>query len=422
MISEKELNKKSKFLINLLYTITTILPFSLITGPFIPDLSITLVGLFFLFLSIRYNLRKYYTSNFSIFFLIFYVVLNFTSFFSVEIIQSFKISFVYFRYFLFSLAVWFLIEVKKDLLKNLLKSISIAMCILIIDGFYQFYFGKNILGWEIIDTRVSSFFKDELILGSYLSRIFPIFFALCILNFKSFFQKKINFFLIFFLLSGIEVLTFLSGERSAFFYINLSAIYLVILMRDFKLLRLFTLCFSFIVIFIITNINSVYKERIVDQTIKQIDSGEHIYIFSEEHTNHYLSGYKMFQDNKITGIGPRMFRANCHLDKYKTSFESCTTHPHNNYIQILTESGLLGIIIFIIPFGFLIYYSIKHFILKFIFKKTFFSDFQLSLMSCFLITLWPLVPTGDFYNNWLNIIYYFPLGIFLASLDKSLKL
>lgn len=130
----------------------------------------------------------------------------------------------------------------------------------------------------------------------------------------------------------------------------------------------------------------------------------------------------MFQDHKITGIGPRMFRVNCHLDNYKTSFESCTTHPHNNYIQILTESGLLGIIIFIIPFGFLIYYSIKHFILKFIFKKTFFSDFQLSLMSCFLITLWPLVPTGDFYNNWLNIIYYFPLGIFLASLDKSLKL
>ena len=422
MISEKELNKKSKFLINLLYIITIILPFSLITGPFIPDLSITLVGLFFLFLSIRYNLRKYYTSNFSIFFLIFYVVLNFTSFFSVDIIQSFKISFVYFRYFLFSLALWFLIEVKKDLLKNLLKSISIAMFILIIDGFYQFYFGKNILGWEIIDTRVSSFFKDELILGSYLSRMFPIFFALCILNFKNFFHKKINFFLIFFLLSGIEVLTFLSGERAAFFYINLSAIYLVILMRDFKLLRLFTLFFSFIVIFIITNINSAYKERIVDQTIKQIDSGEQLYIFSKEHTNHYFSGYKMFQDHKITGIGPRMFRVNCHLDNYKTSFESCTTHPHNNYIQILTESGLLGIIILIIPFGFLIYYSLKHFILKFIFKKTFFSDFQLSLMSCFLITLWPLVPTGDFYNNWLNIIYYFPLGIFLASLDKSLKL
>ena len=74
MISKIELNKKNKFLINLLYIITLILPFSLITGPFIPDLSITLVGLFFLFLSIRYNLRKYYKTNMSIFFLIFYVV------------------------------------------------------------------------------------------------------------------------------------------------------------------------------------------------------------------------------------------------------------------------------------------------------------------------------------------------------------
>ncbi len=421
MTFNKELNKKNKILINFLCIIITILPLSLITGPFIPDLSITLVGLFFLFLSITYNLKKYYTSNFSKFFLFFYIVLNFTSFFSVDIIQSFKISFVYFRYFLFSLALWFLIEVKKDLLKNLLKSISIAMFILVIDGFYQFYFGKNILGWEIIDTRVSSFFKDELILGSYLSRMFPILFALCIINFKNFFQKKINFFLIFFLLSSIEVLTFLSGERAAFFYINLSAIYLIIMMSNFKLLRLFSLCFAFIVIILITNINSIYKERIIDQTINQLGSGEQKFIFSEEHTNHYLSGYKMFLNNKITGIGPRMFRANCHLDEYKTSFESCTTHPHNNYVQILTESGLLGIVILIIPFVLFVYYSFKHFILKFIFKKTLFSDFQLSLMSCFLITLWPLVPTGDFYNNWLNIIYYFPLGIFLASLDKNLK-
>ena len=145
MTFNKELNKKNKILINFLCIIITILPLSLITGPFIPDLSITLVGLFFLFLSITYNLKKYYTSNFSKFFLFFYIVLNFTSFFSVDIIQSFKISFVYFRYFLFSLALWFLIEVKKDLLKNLLKSISIAMFILVIDGFYQFYFGKNIL-------------------------------------------------------------------------------------------------------------------------------------------------------------------------------------------------------------------------------------------------------------------------------------
>ena len=117
-----------------------------------------------------------------------------------------------------------------------------------------------------------------------------------------------------------------------------------------------------------------------------------------------------------------MFRANCHLDEYKTSFESCTTHPHNLYVQIFAESGFLGLIILLIPLGALVYFSVKHFIFKYLMKKILFTDFQLALMSCFLITLWPIVPTGDFFNNWLNIIYYFPLGIFLATLDKSIKL
>ena len=51
-------------------------------------------------------------------------------------------------------------------------------------------FGKNIFGWELIDTRISSFFKDELVLGSYLSRFFQFFLFLCILNFKTFSIKK----------------------------------------------------------------------------------------------------------------------------------------------------------------------------------------------------------------------------------------
>lgn len=422
MIIDKETINKNHKLLNFIHVIIVLIPFSLITGPFIPDLSITLICLIFIYLSFIENMRNYYFSKFSIFFLIFYLTINITSLFSVDPVESFKISIVYFRYFLFSLAFWYLIKHQPRVLNNLLKSIIISMTILILDGFYQFYFGKNIFGWELIDTRISSFFKDELVLGSYLSRFFPIFFALCILNFKTFFNKKISLVLIFLLLSGIEVLTFLSGERAAFFYINLSAIYLIIMMKDFKLLRFSSLIFALLTILIITNFNSTYKERIIDQTVRQITSNNQTYIFSEEHNNHYLSAYKMYLENKVTGIGPRMFRDNCDLKKYEISFESCTTHPHNNYVQILSESGLLGFLIYVIPFILLIFFSLKHFILKFFYKKNYFSDFQLALISCFLISLWPIIPTGGFYNNWLNIIYYFPLGIFLSTLDKETKL
>ena len=45
---------------------------------------------------------------------------------------------------------------------------------LLADSIFQFFTGFNILGFEIISDRVSSFFNDELILGSYLVRVMPI--------------------------------------------------------------------------------------------------------------------------------------------------------------------------------------------------------------------------------------------------------
>ena len=47
--------------------------------------------------------------------------------------------------------------------------------LLLIDGTYQFIFKENLLGYKTNpETRVSSFFFDELVLGSFLSRLFPI--------------------------------------------------------------------------------------------------------------------------------------------------------------------------------------------------------------------------------------------------------
>ena len=45
----------------------------------------------------------------------------------------------------------------------------------------EFFNGENIFGFKMSDIRVSSFFGDELILGSFLSRLLPIMFALMFL-------------------------------------------------------------------------------------------------------------------------------------------------------------------------------------------------------------------------------------------------
>ena len=63
------------------------------------------------------------------------------------------------------------------ILKDIFYCIFACFFVLILDGFLQYFSGENILGWKIQnDGRVSSFFGDEKILGSYLSRLWPIFF------------------------------------------------------------------------------------------------------------------------------------------------------------------------------------------------------------------------------------------------------
>jgi O-antigen ligase len=189
------------------------------------------------------------------------------------------------------------------------------------------------------------------------------------------------------------------------------------------------LIISFLLIILISKFSPQHKERILDQTKKQIfnqaepqvglSKNREFYIFSQEHENHYKSAILMFKENKVLGIGTKLFRKKCDEKKFIVSRESCSTHPHNTYIQLLAETGMLGFFQIFIIFFILIYYSLKHFFLKLIKKIILFNDFEIALLSALLISLWPLVPTGNFFGNWISIVYYLPVGFLLFSLNKK---
>lgn len=429
---------KNNQLESIIYFLIVLLPITLVTGSFLPDLSVSIITLLFIYLSFKKKLYFYYLNIFSKIFGIFFILLLLVSLLSFDPLVSFKKTIFYFRFWIFSLSVWYILDNRNNLIKHLIISFSFIFLILITDGFFQFIFKENIFGWPMQGARLSSMFKDELILGSYLSRLLPLYFAILIyVKFDSNYFKYIVFFIIF---VCIECLTFLSGERVAFFYINLSSIFLIIAMQNYKLFRLMSLITSIILIFILINIYPKSVDRMINQTISQLgltstleqsnnksyDETEKIkdqrlkdsnkkYIFSIEHQNHFISSLRMFMDNKISGIGPRMFRQICGQDKYYL-WEGCSTHPHNTYIQLLSEGGLILFLFALIILLIFYYYIIKHLYLKFYHKKNFYTDYQLCLISCILITLFPLVPTGGFFNNWLNIIYFFPIGFLLNSI------
>ena len=417
MINSKFL--KENHLENIIYLLIIFIPFTLVSGPFLSDLSVSLITIIFIYLSFKKRLYFFYNNIFSKVFGIFFIILLITSFFSLDPLISYKKTIVYFRFWIFALAVWYISSINKKLIHNLILSFTFIFLFLIIDGYIQFFFGKNILGWPIQGaSRLSSLFKDELILGSYLSRLLPIYFGFLVLtNFDKKNYKYILFFLIF---VGVETLIFMSGERVAFFFVNASSLMLILTMKNFKLFRVLSIIASILLIIVLINLYPQSTNRIFNKTFEQLgflknDENEFKkYIFSLEHQNHYVSSIRMFKDHKVTGIGPRMFDLNV-VKKYNI-WEGCSTHPHNTYIQLLTETGLIGFIFGLFIFILLIFNIIKHLFYKFIKKKFIFSDYQLCLLSAIMISIWPFVPTGGFFNNWLNIIYFFPIGFFLNTI------
>ena len=401
-------------LINLI--IISIIPF-LIWGPFFPDLIVSFFSLFFLYYLLKNKKFYYFNNKPLIIFFSFCIISIISSFFAKDFLFSLKGSLFYFRIGVFSCFIWYLIDKDRNILNYFYYILILCFLALVIDGYYQYFNGENLLGFKVTDGRVSSFFGDEKIMGSYLSRLFPLLFALFLVKNK----KKYEVYLIGFLFILVDVLIFISGERSAFFFLNLSTIFIIILIKEYQKFRLITFIVAIIFVVIISINSTKLTTRMIltpakDMGLIESSNSNQPTIFSPVHDSLFRTAFNIFLDKPVLGHGPRMFRVLCNNKKYAVGIQPCSTHPHNFYIQLLAETGILG---FSFLFGLLnyiiycVYRHLKSIIFK---KKRYLTDYQVCLLACLLITTWPFTPNGNFFNNWLMIVYCLPVGFYLQSI------
>ena len=119
----------------------------------------------------------------------------------------------------------------------------------------------------------------------------------------------------------------------------------------------------------------------------------------------------MFIDKPILGHGPKSFRLLC--DNFKLHVNGCNMHPHSTYFQLLSETGLLGFLFILLFFLHICWNILKIFIKNKLIKNDW---AKLSLLLSFFITTFPFIPSGSFFNNWLSIIYFLPMGFYLYLL------
>ena len=412
-----KLKYSNSVLINLV--IASIIPF-LIWGPFFPDLIVSISSLFFLFYMLKNNNFYYFNHKIFIIFLLFCIVATVCSLEAKDISLSIKSSFFYFRIGIFSCLIWYLINKDKSILSYFYYTLILCYSALVIDGYYQYFNGENILGFKLSGVRVSSFFGNELIMGSYLSRLFPLLFALFLVKKK----KKFEIYFIGFLFILVDILIYMSAERTAFFFLNLSTIFIIILIKKYQKFRLVTFIIAIISIAGLSLNSSNLADRMFlapAEDMGLIKSSTEPTIFTPIHDSHYRTAYNMFKDKPILGHGPKMFRVLCKNKKYAEGLHPCSSHPHNFYLQLLAETGILGFIFLFSSFCFVLYAALRQF-KSIIFKqKRYLTDYQVCLLAGLLITVWPFSPNGNFFNNWLIVVYSLPVGFFLQSIYYKKK-
>ena len=347
-----------------IFKIIYLIPIFLITGPFLPDLTVSLCVIFFLFYFLKYE-NFYLKNNFFIFFSIIYLFLIFSTIFSTNFIHSLKSTLPYFRFFVFCLVIFYLIEKKIIIVETFFKIIFLILLVLFIDSIFQFVTGVNTFGLKSpLHFRVTSFFGDEAILGSYTLKFLMLFLFLnSSLNLK---LKTIYFFSIF--MSSIIIV--LSGDRTPFILLLLYVSFLLIM--DFKKVASFLVLFIFTLSILIFNSDTL-KKRYVHMTFqgfyktlgnfdeKRFDEKKDLefiknekpkYFVSFSHHEHIVAALKIFKDYKLIGSGPNTFRILCNDEKnnYKEHSISCSSHPHNFYIQLLSETGVISPILLLIVF------------------------------------------------------------------------
>ena len=335
-------------------------------------------------------------------------------------------SFFFLRYFLIYLFIRYLVERNLINFKYFFISCGIFSTFVCFDIFYQAIYGKDIFGYLPPEElrKLSGPFGDEYIAGGYIQRFSLFTFFILPIFYKDKF-KKISFLLIP-LFAVIFLLGILfSGNRMPFLLFLMTGI-LIIFFHKSARKYLIHLAIILPIIFFITyhfnekirdNYESFY-ERIINISLV-IKSGDYKNPAFDSPAYDYLREFSTFYDtwlmNKYIGGGIKNFRYYCHvrpnLDK-KAKFK-CNMHPHNYYLEILTETGIVGFFIISSIFLFILYISIiKKYFLNFSNRD---NHLMVPFMFLFFTEVFPIKTSGSFFTTG-NAVYFFLIMAITASL------
>lgn len=120
-------------------------------------------------------------------------------------------------------------------------------------------------------------------------------------------------------------------------------------------------------------------------------------------------GWLAFNESMLLGVGPGNLRILCTEIIAGSAAYDCHPHPHNFYIQILGEAGIVGLTTGVLFLGSIIWACAK---------PAFRDRSNVVVATMWIVPLgffWPIVSTGDFFGQWNNIFMWSSVAVALAG-------
>ena len=173
--------------------------------------------------------------------------------------------------------------------------------------------------------------------------------------------------------------------------------------RMFNLIvMMLVLCFS--VILVISISPDVY--RLAVQFLQRIPLTT-----DSDYFNLYYGAWSIFTDNVFLGIGTANYRELCSQLTTELANFRCDNHPHNYYIQLLTETGALGF-----ASGMFMIASIVITLVR----ASCANNQNIVAATAYIVPLglfFPLQSTADFFGQWNNIFLWSAVALSMAAVN-----
>lgn len=339
--------------------------------------------------------------------LIIYFYLLANSLFSNYPEQSYERAIGFIRFPILIFAISFIFKAKKNSEKIIFGMWFATLAFLIFDLYYEAIFGHNLVGHQSPwGDRLSGMMFEELkiahlLIGFSLPTLFFIFES----------DKNIKKFIISIIVFSIILI--LTGERAntlkGLFAICLS--FLLYKNKFFQIKKVYL--FFFLIIFSVLiytkpNIHQRYYLEI-SSAWKNSNSSVFNLVKNSNYGPHYQVAWSIFQNYPIFGSGLKTFRIECRKKAY-SEYSGCTTHPHQLYFEFLSEIGLVGFVLFVSFFVYILYRAKKYLL------KNQNGAVLCSALYVFTLTI-PLLPSGSFFTSFGATIFW----INVAIITKSIK-